>query len=122
MMMTSAKFQRFLPLIEPFAEELIVLSDSGLHAKEGAPANRKLCTRGTWNPRMVVEPVLSMETGVCQFKTVAHRTWAAFQARLAFMLATFNLPVQWQGLHPDAHGFIQLSLAEFSLYPTSPNG
>ena len=105
----------FHPLIETFAEELIVLSDSAFHAKEGAPANLKLCDRGLWNTRRLVETALSMLSGVCHLKKVAHRTWAAFQPRLAFTLATFNLLVQWHGLKPDAHGFIHLSLAEFSL-------
>jgi hypothetical protein len=64
---------------------------------------------------MLVETVLSMLSGVWHVKKGAHRTWAAFQTRLAFTLATFNLLVQWYGLKPDAHGFIPLSLAEFSL-------
>jgi hypothetical protein len=105
----------FHPLIETFEQEMIVLSDSAFHAKEGDPANLKLCDRGTWNTRMLVETVLSMIHGVCHLKKVAHRTWAAFQTRLAYTLATFNLLVQWYGLTPDAHGFIHLSLAEFSL-------
>jgi hypothetical protein len=105
----------FQPLIEAFEKEMIVLSDTGFHAKVGDPSNLKLCARGTWNTRMLVETVLAMLTGVCQLKKVAHRTWAAFQARLAFTLATFNLLVHWDGLQPDAQGFIHLSLAEFSL-------
>jgi hypothetical protein len=105
----------FHPLIETFAEERIILSDSAFHAKEGDPANLKLCDRGTGNTRMLVETVLSMIHGVCHLKKVAHRTWTAFQTRLAFTLTTFNLLAQWQGLTPDAHGFIHLSLAEFSL-------
>jgi hypothetical protein len=105
----------FHPMIETFAEERIGLSDAAFHAKEGDPGNRKLCDRGRWNTRMLVETVLSMLSGVCHLKTVAHRTGAAFQTRLAFTLATFNLLVQWHGLTPDAHGFIHLSLAEFSL-------
>jgi hypothetical protein len=60
------------------------LSDTAFHAKEGDPPNLKLCARGTWNTRMLVETVLSMLTGVCHLKKVLHRTWAAFQARLAF--------------------------------------
>lgn len=111
----NAPDSAFPPLIEAFEEDMIVLSDTGFHAKEGDPANLKLCPRGTWNTRMLVETVLAMLTGVCHLKKVAHRTWAAFQARLAFTLATFNLLVQWKGLPPDSHGFIPLSLAEFSL-------
>jgi len=105
----------FHPMIETFGEEMIVLSDSAFHAKEGDPVNLKLCDRGLWNTRMLVETVLSMLSGVCHLKKVAHRTWAAFQTRLAFTLATFNLLVQWHGLKPDATGLIRLSLAEFSL-------
>lgn len=111
----NAPDSAFHPLIETFEKEMIVLSDLGFHAKEGDPPNLKLCARGSWNTRMLVETVLSMMTGVCQLKKVAHRTWATFQARLAFTLATFNLLVQWQGLQPDPQGFIHLSLAEFSL-------
>jgi hypothetical protein len=103
------------PLIEAFEEQMIVLSDTAFHAQDGAPPNLKLCARGTWNTRMLVETVLSMLTGVGHLKTVLHRTWVAFQARLAFTLATFNLLVQWHGLQPEAQGFIHLSLAEFSL-------
>jgi len=105
----------FQPLIEAFEDEMIVLSDTAFHAKEGDPPNLKLCERGTWNTRMLVETVLSMLTGVCHLKKVLHRTWAAFQARLAFTLAAFNLLVQWHGFKPDSTGVIRLSLAEFSL-------
>jgi len=105
----------FHALSEPFADEMIVLSDTAFHAKLGDPTNLKICERGLWNTRRLVETVLSMVTGVCHLKKVAHRTWAAFQTRLAFTLATFNLLVPWHGLKPDAHGFVPLSLAEFSL-------
>jgi hypothetical protein len=105
----------FHPLIDTFEDEMIVLSDSAFHAKEGDPMNLKLCDRGLWNTRMLVETVLSMLSSICHLKKVAHRTWAAFQTRLAFTLVTFNLLVQWHGLKPDAQGFIHLSLAEFSL-------
>lgn len=94
---------------------MIVLSATGFQAKEGDPATLKLCARGSWNTPMLVETVLSRVTGVCHLKKVAHRTWAAVQARLAFTLATFNLLVQWHGLQPDAQGVIHLSVAEFSL-------
>jgi hypothetical protein len=111
----NAPDSAFHPLIEAFEDDMIVLSDTAFHAQEGDPPNLKLCNRGTWNTRMLVETVLSMLTGVCHLKKVAHRTWTAFQTRLAFTLATFNLLVQWHGLNPDAHGMIRLSLAEFSL-------
>jgi hypothetical protein len=105
----------FPPLIEAVADEMSVLSATAFHAKEGEPPTLKLCERGTWNTRMLVETVLSMLTGVCHLKKVLHRTWAAFPARLAFTLAAFNLLVHWHGFTPDSTGVIRLSLAEFSL-------
>jgi hypothetical protein len=105
----------FQPLVAQFLEEMIVLTDTNFHAKAGDPANMKVCPRGTWNVRMLVETVLSMLTLVCHFKKVMHRAWDYFQARLAFTMAAFNILVQWHGLKPDENGLIHLSLAEFSL-------
>jgi nitrogen fixation protein len=105
----------FQPLIQAVKDQMIVLSDTGFHAKEGDPVNLKICPRGHWNVRMVIETVLSMLTVVCQFKKMRHRLWKAFQAHLAFGMALFNVLVQWHGFLPDEHGFRQLSLCEFSL-------
>ena len=58
------------------AHDHIVLSDSAFHAAEGDPTNLKLCQRGEWQERMLVETVLSMLTLVCHFKHVMHRGWA----------------------------------------------
>jgi hypothetical protein len=52
---------------------MIVLSDTGFHAAEGDPTNLKLCPRGEWQDRMLVETVLSMLTLVCHLKK-AHST------------------------------------------------
>jgi hypothetical protein len=102
-------------LMQQVDGRMIVLSDTAFHAAEGDPANLKLCQRGEWEDRMLVETVLSMLTLVCHFKKVMHREWAYFQARLAFTMALFNVLVQWQGLRPNASGFVPLSIAEFSL-------
>jgi hypothetical protein len=75
----------------------------------------KVCPPGTWNTCMLVETVLSMLTTVCHLKKVAHRAADYFRMRMAFITATFNLIVQWDGLQPDAHGFVKLSIAEFNL-------
>ena len=82
---------------------------------EEDPANLKLCPRGAWQDRMLVETGLSIRTVVCHFKQVMHRGWAYFQARLAFTMALFNVLVQWHGLRPTWSGFVPLSIAEFSL-------
>jgi hypothetical protein len=94
---------------------MIVLSDTGFHAAEGDPSNLKLCPRGEWEDRMLVETVLSMLTLVCHFKKVMHRVWTYFHARLAFTMAAFNVLVQWHGFESNASGFVPLSIAEFSL-------
>ena len=105
----------FHALIRDFQDEMVILTDTGFHAKEGNPTNMKPCKRGTWNVRMVVETVLSMLTTVCRLKKLSHRTWAALRSRLAFTMAVFNILVQWNGLPVDADGNIRLSIAEFSL-------
>ena len=102
-------------LIRQVEERLIVLSDTGFHAAEGDPANLKVCPRGEWQDRMLVETVLAMLTLVCHFKRVMHRGWEYFQARLAFTMAAFNVLVQWHGFQPHASGFVPLSMAEYSL-------
>jgi hypothetical protein len=102
-------------LIRQFEERLIVLSDTGFHAAEGAPSNLKLCPRGAWQDRLLVETVLSMLTLVCHCKQVMHRGWAYVQARLAFTMAAFHVLVQWHGFQPSASGFVPLSMAELSL-------
>src|SRR5437899_80858 len=94
---------------------MIVLSDTGFHAAEGDPSNLKVCPRGEWQDRLLVETVLSMLTLVSHLKQVMHRGWAYFQARLAFTMAAFHVLVQWHGFPPYASGFVPLSMAEFSL-------
>ena len=105
----------FQPLIRQFEQKMIVFGDSHFHSKDGDPSNFKLCPRGQWNNRMMIETVLSMLTLVNHFKKVMHRVWEYFQARLAFTMAAFNVLTQWHGLQADEDGFVHLSIAEFSL-------
>ena len=102
-------------LVQQFDGRMIILSDTAFYAAEGDPANLKLCRRGEWEDRILVETVLSMLTVVCHFKKVMHRGWAYFHARLAFTMAAFNVLVQWDGFQPYASGFVPLSMADFSL-------
>jgi hypothetical protein len=105
----------FQSLAQSFQDQMVILVDSGFHAKAGDPSNLKLCRGGEWNERMMVETVLSMLTLVCHFKKLTHRVWDYFKARLAFSMAAFNLLVQWDGRQPDERGFVHLSIAQFSL-------
>src|ERR671923_99284 len=111
----NAADNTFQWLVQQVDGRMIVLSDTGFHAAEGDPANLKLCQRGEWQDRLLVETVLSMLTVVCHFKKVMHRGWEYFQARLAFTMAAFNVLVQWPGFQPYASGFVPLSMADFSL-------
>lgn len=105
----------FQPLIKAVEDLMIVLSDTAFHSKDGDPKNLKVCQRGQWNDRMLVETVFSMLTVICLFKKIRHRIWKAFQAHLAFAMALLNVLVQWHGFAPDENGFIPLSICEFSL-------
>ena len=98
-------------LIRQFEERMMALSDTTSHAAEGDPTNLKLCQRGEWQDRILIETVLSMLTVVCHFKKVMHRVWAYCHARLAFTMAALNVLAQWYGFQPHASGFVPLSIA-----------
>jgi hypothetical protein len=75
----------------------------------------KVCARGTWNERMLVATFFSLLTTVCHLKKVTHPVWRYFTMRLAFIVAVFNVLVQWDGLALDEHGCAHRSIAPFSL-------
>jgi len=105
----------FQALVDSVAHDMLVLSDVHFEKQGWQPPNLKLCKRGEWNSRMIIETVLSMLTVVCHLKKVMHRVWAYFESRLAYTVAVFNLLVHWHGLQPDEQGIVRLSIAEFSL-------
>src|SRR5215475_9161118 len=91
-------------LMQQVDGRMIVLSDTAFHAAAGDPANLKLCPRGEWEDRMLVETVLSMLTMVCHLKNVMHRGWSYFHSRLVFMIRISNVIVHWHALRPYASG------------------
>jgi hypothetical protein len=105
----------FQGLVEDVADQMVVLSDEGFEKVDWHPTNLKVCERGEWNGRMLIETVLSMLTRICHFKRVAHRVWDYFKSRLAYTMALFNILVQWHGFDPDNDGIVRLSIADFSL-------
>lgn len=107
--------QEFLPLVEAVSDQMIVLADTNFRRKINQPQNLKLCRRGEWNDRMVIETVFSLLSQVCKLKHLRQRVWAYFEMRLSFTVALFNLLQQWNGLNFDEYGFSHLKLAEFSL-------
>ncbi|MCI0562225.1 MAG: transposase [Nitrososphaera sp.] len=105
----------FQDLVDRVADHTLVFADPHFVKKDWSPTNLKICKRGEWNSRMLIETLLSMLTVICHFKHLTHRVWVYFETRLAFTFALFNLLVQWHGFKPDENGFVRLSLAEFSL-------
>jgi hypothetical protein len=105
----------FQHVVDAFQDEMILFADTGFDKVDWQPTNLRLCRRGEWNVRMLVETVLSMLTYVCHFKHMAHKSWDYFRSHLAYTMALFNLLVQWHGLEPDDSGFVHLSIAAFSL-------
>ena len=105
----------FQEIAERNAVRMVLFSDEGFVKQDWHPENVRICQRGEWNTRMIVETVLSMLTVVCHFKKVMHRVWAYFQSRLAYTMAMFNLLVQWDGIQVDEDGCVHFSLAPFSL-------
>jgi len=105
----------FQPLVQAVEDRMVVFADSSFHAAAGDPPNLKVCRRGEWNDRMIIETVLSMLTTLSHLKKVSHRVSAYVQARLAFTMAVFNLLAQWYGLPAEEDGFVPLSIAQFSL-------
>jgi hypothetical protein len=95
--------QTFAPLVERFAGQTITLADSGFHAAAGDPANLKICPRGTWNERMLIETVLSLVHRVCRLKYLWHRTRPYLAMHLAYTAALFDLVLALnRSLEPDA--------------------
>lgn len=105
----------FHPWIEQWEGKMVIFGDSGFHAKAGDPANLKICPRGTWNTRMLVETVLAMLHRVCRLKNASQRMWQTLYARLGLTMAAFNLLTAWNGLQPDEKGVVHLSMAEFAM-------
>ena len=105
----------FQDLIDRHTPYMAIFTDTGFTKQDWRPDNLRLCRRGEWNTRMIVETVLSMLTLVCHFKKVMHRVWSYFHSRLAYTMALFNLLVQWDGIQVDEDGNVHFSIAEFSL-------
>jgi hypothetical protein len=105
----------FQHIVDGVADQMVVFADEGFAKVDWHPAHLRICPRGVWNDRMIVETILSMLTLVCHFKKVMHRVWDYFKSRVGYTMALFNLLVQWHGLEPDETGLVRLTIAEFSL-------
>ncbi len=104
----------FNSLAEYYAEVSIVLTDLGFRDADRIPPNLKLCTKGTWNERMIIESSFSMVTVVCQAKKFFHRVADYIWSHCAYLAAMFNVLIalfhQYFPGDPRSR-----SIAEFSL-------
>ena len=105
----------FQEIVDRVAEDMVVFADPHFKKKGWEPNNLKICQKGTWNTRMMVETVLSMLTVICHFKKVGHRVWRYFESRVGYTMALFNMLVTWHGIEADEENYFRLSIAEFSL-------
>jgi len=105
----------FNPLTATFDDLTIALHDWGFRDARGLPNNIKICKKGSWNERMVVETSFSMLTVVCNAKKCFHRVATYIWSHCAYLAAMFNvLSTLFHQLHPDQSPF-KMSIAEFSL-------
>jgi len=111
----NAHDQDFNEESEKLAGKTLTLTDLGFRCKEGAPTNIKLCEKGSWNERMIIETAFSMLTVVCRMKKLFHRVSDYIEAHLAYTMTMFNgLLALYHELHPDVPE-PKMSIAEFSL-------
>ena len=107
--------KNFLDFFKEYDQQAILLADWGFRCADGVPNNVKVCKKGTWNDRMLVETSFSLLTVVCHTKKIHHRVEAYIEARLAYTIAMFNICLKlFHDLHPEQSVF-KMSIAEFSL-------
>ena len=76
--------------------QTIVLGDRGFRVRadedDGVPI--KICARGDWNCRFLIETTFSVVERVFQLKQLTHRTDRGIDLRLGFVAACFNCLLQ----------------------------
>ena len=107
--------KEFQPMIKKYENRMIVFTDTNFNDKNGNACNMKICKRGSWNGRMIVESIFSMLSVLTHFKKTTQITWKYFLSKMAYTMAAFNILAQWNGLMPDENGFVPLSIAHFNL-------
>lgn len=92
-------------------EESITLTDRGFKKKEGTPKTFKICPKGKWNERMVIETLFSLWTRICNAKRSFHRSQEGFKAKMSYLISLSNLVL---GLN-EKLGFRRLSMVQWAL-------
>ncbi len=107
--------QHFAQGAAPYAEVTITLADQSFNAVD-RPPNLKLCRRGEWNERMLIETVLSLVHRVCRLKYLWHRTRPYLHMHLAYVAALFNaLLTLNRQLHPSLPANAWPHIAQYAL-------
>jgi len=105
----------FQDLVNELAGQTVIFADEGFRKQDWKPDHLRICKRGEWNVRMLIETILSMLTYISHFKHTHQKNWTYFETKVGFTMALFNVLVQWYGLPANENGFVPLSIAEFSL-------
>lgn len=84
--------QEFRDLVAWLDSGVITFADNGfrLRADEDDGLPIKICDRGAWNCRFLIETVYSLLDRVFHAKRLTHRTARGLDMRLGFMIACFN--------------------------------
>jgi hypothetical protein len=84
--------QDFRDVVDWQDDQIIGLADQGFRLRagddDGVPI--KICQRGTWNERFLIETTFSLLTRVFRAKQLTHRTQRGIDMRLGFLAACFN--------------------------------
>ncbi|OGY54196.1 MAG: hypothetical protein A2912_00415 [Candidatus Buchananbacteria bacterium RIFCSPLOWO2_01_FULL_40_23b] len=89
----------------------INLTDHGFKDKEGIPASFKICKKGSWNERMLIETLFSLWTRICNMKKSFHRTVKGFRAKISYLVTLTNIIIRKN----EELGFARLSMVQWSL-------
>jgi hypothetical protein len=82
----------FQNLVDDLADDMVIFSDMAFAKQDWYPTNLRLCKKGEWNVRMLVETVLSMLTYICDFKRSRHKAISVISNVLATKFGTISRP------------------------------
>jgi len=83
--------QGFRPIAIQFNGETITLTDTGFAKANAEPSNIKLCQRGEWNERMLIETIFSLFTTLFHAKKMRQRVETHINGHLAYLTAALNI-------------------------------
>jgi len=89
----------------------ITLADQCFKQQNNTPTNFKICKKGTWNDRMLIETLFSLWTRICHMKKSFHRSVKGFQAKIAYLFSLTNIAFS----NNPSLGFNTLSLVQWPI-------